>query len=60
MQDVVVRFVKKILRKNPEQRQTIEQILKDPLLKISQTTTPLFWSYLLFFSFFYSLTYFFQ
>lgn len=42
MPDVVVGFVKKILRKNPEQRQTIEQILKDPLLKISQTSTPLF------------------
>lgn len=42
MPEIAVKFVKNILKKNPDQRQSIEQILKQPLLQVSQTSNSLF------------------
>jgi serine/threonine protein kinase len=44
MPEIAVRFVKNILKKNPDQRQSINQLLKHPLLQVSQTFHSLFWS----------------
>jgi len=42
MPEVAVKFVKNILKKNPDHRVTVEQILKDPLLRVSSNPISLF------------------
>ena len=44
MPEIAVKFVKNILKKNPDQRQSINQLLKHPLLQVTQTSQSLFWS----------------
>jgi hypothetical protein len=42
MPEMAVNFVKNILKKSPDHRQSIDEILKHPLLQISENSKKIF------------------